>query len=184
MENQQTKPERQSITEMVLRIYVGRFLRKELNVEEMIDIFDLVEKAPDGKSRINILIEKGYARDVTEQQINEAIELVEDYPEFLYGHLTKEAKFLYLLNYRAEQLDKRNLTERVIGLNDAGFLDPTLNASAMICVFDLIEHNDDGKERINRLIEEKCVIGLNQQQIEIAIKLLNDYSEIDEQIDS
>lgn len=52
MENQQTRPERQSITEMVLRIYVARFLRKELNAEEMIDVFDLVEKAPDGKSRI------------------------------------------------------------------------------------------------------------------------------------
>ena len=78
----------------------------------------------------------------------------------------------YLADHQLQQLGKRNLTERVIGLNDAGFLDPTLNASAMICVFDLIEHNDDGEARINRLIEEKCVIELSQQQIEEAIVLL------------
>jgi len=177
MENQQNQPERQSITEMVLRIYVARFLRKELNIEEMIDVFDLVEQAPDGKSRINILSEKGYARDVTKEQIDEAIVLVEDYPEFLYGQLPKDAILQYLADFQLQQLGKRNLTERVIGLNDAGFLDPTLDASAMICVFDLIEHNDDGDARINRLIEEKCVIELNQQQIEEAIGLLNDFGE-------
>ena len=81
----------------------------------------------------------------------------------------------YLAEYQLQQLGKRNLTERVIGLNDAGFLDPTLNASAMICVFDLIEHNDNGKERINRLIEEKCTSDLTQEQIDKAIELLNDY---------
>lgn len=175
MQNQLTFPERQSINEMVLRIYVGRFLRKELTGEEMIDVFDLVEKAPDAQYRISMLIEKGYARDVTEEQIKEAIELVDDYPEFLYGKLTQEAVFLYLADYRSKQLGKRYLTERVIALNKAGFLYPDLTGGNMICVFDLIEHNDDGKTRINRLIEEKCVIELNQQQIDKAIELLNDY---------
>ncbi|RKR82860.1 hypothetical protein BDD43_3051 [Mucilaginibacter gracilis] len=177
MENQQTQPERQSITEMVLRIYVGHFLRKELNIEEMIDVFDLVEKAPDGKSRIENLKEKGYLKDVTEQHIDEAIVLVEDYPDFLYGELPKDAILQYLADYQLQQLGKKSLTERVSGLNDAGFLDPTLDASAMICVFDLIEHNDNGESRLNRLIEEKCVIELNQHQIGDAILILNDFSE-------
>lgn len=177
MENRYTQPERQAVTEMVLRIYVGRFLRKELNIKEMIDVFYLVEQSPDGKSRIDALIEKGYTRDLTKQQIDEAIVLVEDYPEFINGRLPKDFILQYLADFQLKQLGKKSLTERVNGLNDKGFLDPTLNASAMICVFDLIEQNDDGETRINRLIEEKCVLELNQGQIEEAIVILNDFSE-------
>lgn len=91
--------------------------------------------------------------------------------------MTPEAKFLYLVDHRSKQLGRRYLTERVIALNKAGFLYPDLTGGNMICVFDLIEHNGNGEARLNRLIEEKCVIELNQQQIEEAIMLLNDFSE-------
>lgn len=175
MQNQQTLPERQSINEMVLRIYVGHFLRPNLTATDMIHVFDLVEQAPDGESRISTLIEKGYTRDLNEQHIKGAIELVNDYPEFINGYLSNDAILRYLADYQLQKLGKRSLTERVIGLNNAGFLDPTLTAGAMICVFDLIEHNDNGEERINRLIEEKCTGELTQEQIDKAIELLNDY---------
>jgi hypothetical protein len=71
--------------------------------------------------------------------------------------------------------EKRALSVKVLGMFVAGFLDPTLDGGNMIMVFDIVEHNPDGKTRLTRLIEEKCTIELSQQQMEEAIELLSDY---------
>lgn len=69
----------------------------------------------------------------------------------------------------------RSLTERVLNVYVAGFLDPTMTASHVITVFDLVEHNPDGKSRLQRLMEEKLTKELTPQEIEEAIELLEDY---------
>lgn len=73
-----------------------------------------------------------------------------------------------------DALEKRSLTEKVLCIYVAGFLDPNLDAGNMIAVFDLVEQNPDGESRIRRLIEEDCTIKLTPRQIEEAIELLND----------
>ncbi|MFA6152002.1 MAG: hypothetical protein WC716_11820 [Chitinophagaceae bacterium] len=81
-----------------------------------------------------------------------------------------------LYNPNKKPLDeKRPLSVKVLGMFVAVFLDPTLNGGNMIMVFDIVEHNPDGRSRLQRLIEEKCTIELTPQQMEEAIELLNDY---------
>ena len=140
----------------------------------MIKVFGLVEQNPDGGSRIRSLIEHGYTRVLTDGQVKEAIILVEDYPIFLNEHLTTDSAFEYAVDLGLQEHRNLNLTEKVTALDKAGFLFPAMTAGNMICVFDLIEHNDGGQQRLNRLVEEQCVIGLDQQQMDAAINILND----------
>ncbi|MBB2148928.1 hypothetical protein [Pedobacter gandavensis] len=71
--------------------------------------------------------------------------------------------------------EMRSLTERVLNVYVAGFLAPTITTGHIITVFDLVEHNPDGKSRLQRLIEEKLTKELTSQEIEAAIELLEDY---------
>lgn len=74
-----------------------------------------------------------------------------------------------------DRTEKRSLTEKVLCMYVGRYLEPTLTAGEMITVFDLIEHNDDGRSRLKRLIEEKCTRELNAEEMEEAAKLLEDY---------
>jgi len=159
MIDQHMQPERQSISEMVLKIYVSWFLRQDLTSDEMIRVFGLIEDNDDGSTRIHRLIEEKCTIQLSQDQIEEAIGLLSDYPE----QISKKSK-----------LGKRHLTEKVIGLDNAGFLNPTLTADQMICVFDLIEHNPNGNARILRLIEEECTKVLTDQEMKEATQLLED----------
>lgn len=175
MIDQQLQPEKQAITEMVLKIYVAHFLRPNITAGEMIRVFDLVEHNEDGISRLNSLAQENFIIGLTEQQRGEALDYLSDYPEHLNGKFKKDILLRYLADYQLEQLGKRHLTQKVTALNDAGFLHPTLTAGAMICVFDLIEHNEDGEARLRRLIEEECTGNLTKLQIEEAVEMLNDF---------
>lgn len=53
-------------------------------------------------------------------------------------------------------LVKRSLSEKVLEMYVAGYLAEDLTVGNMITVFDIVEHNIDGKTRLKRLIEEKC----------------------------
>lgn len=70
--------------------------------------------------------------------------------------------------------EKKALSVKVLGMFVAGFLDPELNGGNMIMVFDIVEHNPDGKTRLSRLMEEDCTIKLSEEQQLQAIELLND----------
>lgn len=72
-------------------------------------------------------------------------------------------------------LEKTSLVEKVLSIYVNGFLAPGLGAGEMICIFDLVEQNLDGKTRLRRLIEEQCTIELTEQQIKEAKELLEDY---------
>lgn len=71
-------------------------------------------------------------------------------------------------------VEKRSLSEKILGMFVTGFLDPGLNAGNMIAVFDIVEHNTDGKSRLKRLMEEQCTIALTPEQIDEAVEILND----------
>jgi hypothetical protein len=73
------------------------------------------------------------------------------------------------------RVEIRSVTEKVLNLYLAGFLEPNLTVSHLITGFDLVEHNVDGRSRLQRLIEEKLTINLTPRQIEQAAKLLEDY---------
>lgn len=79
------------------------------------------------------------------------------------------------MKIQQNRIEKRSLTEKVLCLFIKKFLNPNPDAGEMITVFDLIEHNPDGRTRIERLIEEDCVRKLTEQEIEEAIELLEDY---------
>lgn len=175
MIERQNQPERQALTEMVLKIYVSRYLRPSITAHEMIRVFELVEYNLNGTNRLKSLIKEDYVIDLTKQQTEEAIELLSDYPTITNHQFSKGILTQYLSDFHKEQFGKRYLTERVIKLNEAGFLHPTLTAGAMICVFDLIEQNFDAEKRLQRLIQEECTIELNELQIQRAIEFLNDY---------
>lgn len=85
-----------------------------------------------------------------------------------------EARGLYNPN-KIPIVEKRSLSEKILGMFVAGFLDPGLSAGNMIAVFDIVEHNPDGKSRLNRLMEEQCTIELSPEQIDQAVDLLSDY---------
>ena len=74
-----------------------------------------------------------------------------------------------------EQGEKRSLSEKILSLYVAGYLDNDLTGGNMIAVFDIVEHNPDGKTRLKRLIEEECMRKLSEEEIEDACKLLEDY---------
>ncbi|WP_121812985.1 hypothetical protein [Mucilaginibacter kameinonensis] len=173
----QEQTEKQSITEMVLKIFVAHFLRRNLTAYEMINVFKLVEQNPDGKTRLDSLLNGKYTTDLTKGQIEQAIEYLSDFAESNHIYIKKNFLLQLLSNFYQKQREKNQLNERVTALAEAGYLNPTLTAGEMICVFDLIEHNQDGKDRIRRLIEEDCTTGkLSELQIQQAIELLNDYS--------
>lgn len=177
MINYQEQTGKQSITEMVLKVFVGHFLRKNLTAYEMISVFELVEQNPDGKTRIGSLIKGKYTTDLTKGQIGEAIEYLSDFPKTNDIYFKKNILLQHLSRFNQKKRRKRQLNEKVTALAQAGYLNPTLTAGEMICVFDLIEHNEDGKGRIYRLIEEDCTTGkLSELQIEQAIEFLNDHS--------
>ncbi len=70
----------QSLTEKVLRLYVGRFLDPTLTAGEMITVFDLIEYNPDAKSQLQRLIEEKCTAELSPEQIEEALSLLIDPP--------------------------------------------------------------------------------------------------------
>jgi len=88
-----------------------------------------------------------------------------------------EARGLYNPNKEKSPVvdEKRSLSEKILGVQLAGFLERDLDVSGMITVFDIVEHNPDGRTRLERLMEEKLIVALSGPQTEQAIELLNDY---------
>lgn len=70
--------------------------------------------------------------------------------------------------------EKQSLSVKVLKMYVAGFLDPNMTTSHVITVFDIVEHNNDGKSRLQRLIEEELTIKLTAQQVTEATQLLED----------
>jgi hypothetical protein len=175
MTDQQEQIEKQSISEMALKIFVGHFLPRDLTADQMIRVFDLIEQNHDGKARINSLMENGCTHELTGEQVEEAITYLNDFPEPNDRHQSGLMLIQHLEGFQQKQHGKKSLTARVTALKESGFLNPSLTGSEMICVFDLIEHNKNGKARIRRLMDEECTSELNEQQIEQAVVILEDY---------
>lgn len=71
--------EKKPFSVMVSGMLLAGFLDKNLNKGNMVTVFDIVEHNPDGASRLRRLIEENCTINLTPEQIEDAIELLNDY---------------------------------------------------------------------------------------------------------